>query len=65
MGKNISINLSNKYSQKLLDYAKQSAADAIKTASEREIQKTTKATGDLIRTKIADKEILENHKFIR
>ena len=33
IGKNISKNLSGKYSQKLLDHAKQSAADAIKTTS--------------------------------
>ena len=31
-GKNISKDLSSKYSQKPLDHAKQSAADAIKTA---------------------------------
>ena len=51
MGKN----LSNKYGQKLLDSAKKSAADAIKTASKRAIQKTTEATGDLIGNKIANK----------
>ena len=33
MDKNISENLSSKYSLKLLDNAKQSATDAIKTAS--------------------------------
>ena len=37
-------NMSNKYSQKLVDSAKKSA-----------IQKTTEATGDLIGNKIADK----------
>ena len=47
--------LSNKYGQKLLDSAKKSTADAIKTASKRVIQKTTEATGDLIGNKIADK----------
>ena len=31
--KNISKNLSSKYGQKLLDHAKQSATDALKTAS--------------------------------
>ena len=31
--------LSNEYSQKLLDHAKQSAADALKTVSKRAIQK--------------------------
>ena len=51
----IARNLSNKYSQKLLDSAKKSTADAIKTASKRAIQKTAEATGDLIGNKIADK----------
>ena len=46
---------SNKYSQKLLDSAKKSTTDAIKTASKRAIQKTAEATGDLIGNKIADK----------
>ena len=48
-------NLSNKYSQKLIDTAKKSTTDALKTASKRAIQKTAKATGDLIGNKIADK----------
>ena len=48
-------NLSNKYSQKRLDTAKNSTTDAIKTASKRVIQKTAEATGDLIGNKIADK----------
>ena len=48
-------NMSNKYSQKLVDTAKKSATDAIKTASKRAIQKTAEATGDLIGNKIADK----------
>ena len=47
--------LSSKYSQKLLDSAKKSTTDAIKTASKRAIQKTAEATGDLISNKIADK----------
>ena len=51
MGKN----LSNKYGQKLLDSAKKSTTDAIKTASKRAILKTAEATGDLIGNKIADK----------
>ena len=46
--------MSGKYSQKLLDHAKKSARDAFKTASERAIQKTAKATGGLIGNKIAD-----------
>ena len=55
--KNMSTHLSNKYSRKLLDTAKTSAADAIKTASKRAIQKTAEATSDLISNKIADKII--------
>ena len=47
--------LSSKYSQKLLDSAKKSTADAIKTASKRAIQKTAEATGNLIGNTIADK----------
>ena len=48
VGKNISKNISSEYSEKLIDHAKQSASDIIKTASKRAIQKTTDATGDLI-----------------
>ena len=55
LAKNIDKNLSNKYHQKLLDSAKKSTADAIKTASKRAIQKTAEATGDLISNKVADK----------
>ena len=51
---NIGKNLSNKYGQKLLDSAKKSTMDAIKTASKRAIKKTAEATGDLIGNKIAD-----------
>ena len=47
--------MSNKYGKKLVDTAKKSAADAIKTASKRAIQKTAEATGDLVGNKIADK----------
>ena len=46
--------LSNKYGQKLLDSAKKSTTDAIKTASKRAIQKAEEATGDLIGNKIAN-----------
>ena len=53
--KNTGKNLSNKYGQKLIDSAKKSKTDPIKTASERAIQKTAEATGDLIGNKIADK----------
>ena len=48
-------NLNDKYGQKLIDSAKKSTADAIKTASKRAIQKTAEATADLIGNKIADK----------
>ena len=47
--------LTNKYDQKLLDSAKKSATDAMKTASKRTIQKIAEATSDLIGNKIADK----------
>ena len=53
--KNMGKSLSNKYGQKLLDSAKKSTTDAIKTDSERAIQKTAEATGDLIGNNIADK----------
>ena len=53
--KNMGKSLSNKYGQKLLDSAKKSTTDAIKTTSKRAIQKTAEATGDLIGSKIADK----------
>ena len=49
--KNMGKNVSNKYGQKLLDSAKKSTIDAIKTASKRAIQKTAEATGDLIGNK--------------
>ena len=49
--KNIDKNISNKYSQKLVDRATKYGAtkvatDAIKTASKRAIEKTAEATGD-------------------
>ena len=52
IGENISKNLSDKYSQKLLDHLKQFATDAFKTTSKRVIQKTAEATGDLICNKM-------------
>ena len=54
-------NMSNRYSQKLLDSAKKST-DAIKTASKRAIQKTSQATGDLIGNKTADKITIVSKK---
>ena len=52
-------NLSNKYSQNLLDSAEKSGTtkvvtDAVKTASKRIIQKIAEVTGDLIGNKITD-----------
>ena len=46
--KSIGKNLSSKYGQKLVDRAKKSTTDALKTASKRKIQKTAEATGDLV-----------------
>ena len=51
----MSKNLSNKYGQNLLDSAKISATDAIKTAPKRDIEKTAEATGDLIGNEMSDK----------
>ena len=51
----MSKSLSNKYGQKLLDSAKKSTTDAIKTASKRATQKTPEAAGYLICNKITDK----------
>ena len=58
-------NMSNKYSQKLVDAAKRSATDAIKTASKRSIQKTAEATGDLVGNKIADKITSASKKSLK
>ena len=55
IGEDIRKNLSGKYSQKLLDHTKKSAADALKTSSKRVIQKTAEETGDSIGNKIANK----------
>ena len=55
--KNISENLNAKYNQKLLDHAKQPAADALEACSKRVIQKTAEATDELIGNKIADSVI--------
>ena len=54
IGKDVSEYLSDKYSLKLLHHAKQSATDAPKTASKREIQKIAEAN-DLIGNTIAYK----------
>ena len=63
--KNMGKSLSNKYGQKLLDSAKKSTTDAIKTASKRAIQKTAEATGDLIGNKIADKITSVSKKSVK
>ena len=55
MSKNIGKNLSGKYTQELLDHTKQSATDALKTASKRAIQKTAETNGDLMGNKIINK----------
>ena len=47
--------MSNKYEKRLVDAAKKSATDAIKTASERATQKAAGATSDVVGNKIADK----------
>ena len=52
IGKNISKNLSGKYSQKLLDHVKQSTTDALKTTPKRVIIKIAEVTGG---SKIANK----------
>ena len=50
----MSKNLSQKYSQKLLDHAKFSTTDALKTASKKAIQKNSRGIGGLIGNKIAN-----------
>ena len=57
--------MSNKCGKKLVDTAKKSATDAIKTASKRAIQKTAEATGDLVGNKIADKITSVSKKSIK
>ena len=58
IGKNIGEYISKSLSsKKLLNYAKQSATDALKTASKGAIQKTAETMGDLIGNKIADTKV--------
>ena len=47
--------IGNKYGKKLMDTATKTGMDAAKFVSKRVVQKTAKATGDLIGNKIADK----------
>ena len=63
--KNKGKSLSNKYGQKLLDSAKKSATDAIKTALKRAIQKKAEATSDLIGNKIADNKCFKEKIYKR
>ena len=60
--KSMGKSLSDKYGQKLLDSAKKSSTDAIKTASKRAIQKTAEKTSDLIANKIANKITIVSKK---
>ena len=55
IGKNKRKILNGKYSQKILDHAKQSATDAFKSASKRAIQESTEATGDLTSNKLRNR----------
>ena len=61
IGKNLSKILSGKYSQKLLHHAKKSATNALRATSERAIQETAEATGDLS-SKTSQQNISENNK---
>ena len=45
----------DKYGKKLMDTARKTGIDAAKTASNRVVQKTAEAAGDLVGNKIADK----------
>ena len=47
--------MSDRYSQKFLDHAKQSGIDAFKTAPKKVIQKAAEITGDLIGNKTTNK----------
>ena len=55
IGKILTKNLSGKYSQEILDLAKQFETDGIKTSSKRALQKIAEATSDLIGSKTANK----------
>ena len=54
VGKDIRKNLSSKCSPKVIDHAKKSTTNALKTVSKKAIQKAAEATGDLIGNKIAE-----------
>ena len=55
LAKNTGKNLRDKYSQNILDQDKQSATDALKTASKKGIQKKAKENGDFIGNEISGK----------
>ena len=57
IGKHVSKVFSGIYSKKILDHVKQSATDALKTSSKKDIKKkkTAGGSGDLIGNKIADR----------
>ena len=63
--KNMVKSLSNKYGLELLDTAKKSTTDAIKTAWKRTIQKTAEAIGDLISNKIVNKITSKSKKPVK
>ena len=51
----------DKYCKNIIDTATKIGIDAVKTASERVVQKAAEAAGDLIGNKIADKIISEGN----
>ena len=53
--KHMGKNLSNKYSQGIIDTTKKPTMDAVKTALQRAIKNIAEATCDLVGHKIADK----------
>ena len=61
--KNMGKILSNKHDQKLLDSAKKSTTDAIKTDLKRATQKTAETNGDLIGNESADEITSVSKKF--
>ena len=66
IGENINKNINGKYSQILLNRAKNSATDGFKTFLKRVIQKTAEATGNLISNEIAKYELQKtNNKIIQ
>ena len=59
IAKNISKILSSKYIPKLVDYAKQSTTDALKTASKRAIQKQQKQLAIKLEMKLLIEKYIE------